>query len=236
MSSLWERWHELSKRGGLDVAGCQMLADWKREADQLRAQLQEREAVLREALEKILTAETDTDRWGGHISETGKIAQQALSSPSQPLNRVAELEAQNAALREALEEVNSILPDKRYFSRDITSIKEKVNRALSSPSQPSRYREIRPEVQWFAGEMEKQLKANDHKGGWKECELDWLFDRLIEETHEIRHELHKQWNGPLKRATLQQIIKESSDVANFAMMIADIALAAYDKAGEGAGK
>lgn len=71
MSGLWERWHELSRRGGLDVAGCQMLGDWKKEADGLRRELEtanqameklqgqlreveDREAALREALEKIL--------------------------------------------------------------------------------------------------------------------------------------------------------------------------------------
>ena len=28
---------------------------------------------------------------------------------------------------------------------------------------------LRSEVQKFAEEMEKQLQANEHKGGWKDC-------------------------------------------------------------------
>jgi hypothetical protein len=40
----------------------------------------------------------------------------------------------------------------------------------------------RKEVQWFAGEMERVLKENDHKGGWDGMESLILLNRLKEET------------------------------------------------------
>jgi len=54
--SLYEKWHKFSDTGGLSTAGCQILADWKRERDQLKAQLQqaeEREKSLTDALEMV---------------------------------------------------------------------------------------------------------------------------------------------------------------------------------------
>lgn len=72
---------------------------------------------------------------------------------------------------------------------------------------------VREPVQWFAEEMERKLRANDDRDGWKVGRLDWLFDRLTEEVEELRVEVGR-------RAGLH-IIDECTDVANFAMMIAD---------------
>lgn len=69
--------------------------------------------------------------------------------------------------------------------------------------------DIRQEVSWFSLEMERKLKANDHKGGWRDCSMDYLFRRLREEMDE------------LALAEGDDIIDEAADVANFAMMIAD---------------
>lgn len=75
----------------------------------------------------------------------------------------------------------------------------------------------RQEVEWFAGEMEKRLKANDHKGGWEDCSLEWLVAKLAEETGEVAAIVikHGSWK--------EKVIKEAADVANVAMMIADLA-------------
>lgn len=95
---------------------------------------------------------------------------------------------------------------------------------------------MRDEVQRFAEVMERELKANDHKGGWKDCSLDWLFAEL--ETHLKRlranaygsHILHTLADrvgpeaGPPTR-TLEYVLDDAADVANFAMMIADISRA-----------
>lgn len=75
--------------------------------------------------------------------------------------------------------------------------------------------ELRSEVKWFAEQMERVLRKNDHKGGWRESHTTWLFRRLDDETVELRKALGK--NRPFSKKT----IDEAVDVANFAMMIAD---------------
>jgi len=71
--------------------------------------------------------------------------------------------------------------------------------------------EVRPEVAWFAEIMESQLRNNDHKGGWGNNW--WLMRRLQEEFCEVMMIMSGAENG--------DIVKKCSDVANFAMMIAD---------------
>jgi NTP pyrophosphatase (non-canonical NTP hydrolase) len=79
----------------------------------------------------------------------------------------------------------------------------------------------RPEVAAFADLMERELRANDHKPGWK-GENPWpLLDRLREELGELWDELQPgsrtnigAWRG--------RVGAEAADVANFAMMIADV--------------
>jgi len=70
----------------------------------------------------------------------------------------------------------------------------------------------RREVEWFAGMMEKKLRANDHKGGWHNCKNDYLFKRIREEITELADAILYE-DG--------DVIDEAVDVANFAMMIAD---------------
>lgn len=77
---------------------------------------------------------------------------------------------------------------------------------------------LRPEVQRFAEAMEIQLRANDHKHGWKNDTPQELLQRLIEETDELREEC----KGPPVRWIPFFILKEAVDVANFAMMISDV--------------
>lgn len=74
---------------------------------------------------------------------------------------------------------------------------------------------IRDSVMRFAEQMEIKLQENDHKGGWQQCEDDYLIGRLQQETYELYLAMnHKE---PL------EVRREAADVANFAMMIADIA-------------
>lgn len=74
---------------------------------------------------------------------------------------------------------------------------------------------LRPEVQWFAAQMELALKENDHKTGWKDCSKDWLVEQMY------RHAV-KLWNGEIE-------LKYAVNVANFAMMIADNARGENDE-------
>ncbi len=71
----------------------------------------------------------------------------------------------------------------------------------------------RIEVEWFAGRMEEKLQANDHKDGWAYCSARWLLNRLRQETGELQR--------AIEAGDSNRIIAEASDVANFAMMIAD---------------
>ena len=69
--------------------------------------------------------------------------------------------------------------------------------------------------------MEAQLRANDHKGGWRGDTAAALHKRLLEETEELSEALN--WRSAfLGVADPEKIGSEAADVANFAMMIADV--------------
>jgi len=44
---------------------------------------------------------------------------------------------------------------------------------------------LRQEVFVFAQAMEKELLENDHKGGWKKCDPQWLLSRMCDELVEL---------------------------------------------------
>ena len=76
--------------------------------------------------------------------------------------------------------------------------------------------------------MEAQLRDNDHKPGWKnDTDLD-LFERLGEESAELLSAIHRHakrvsWGDSwVMEDTVPRIGQEAADVANFAMMIADV--------------
>jgi NTP pyrophosphatase (non-canonical NTP hydrolase) len=69
----------------------------------------------------------------------------------------------------------------------------------------------------FAQEMETRLRANDHKGGWADCDFPYLIRRIREETDELADTM-RDVGGLYDYA---EIRREAADVANFAMMVAD---------------
>lgn len=71
---------------------------------------------------------------------------------------------------------------------------------------------IRDELIWFSNNMERVLRSNDHKGGWRECSNSYLLMRIIEEIGELMKAIEY---GNCS------VVDECVDVANFAMMIAD---------------
>jgi len=79
----------------------------------------------------------------------------------------------------------------------------------------------RPPVRWFACEMERKLRENNHKEGWVGEDTGYLLKRLREETEELKAALgeknEREWQEPVSK----RIISEAADVANFAMMIAE---------------
>jgi NTP pyrophosphatase (non-canonical NTP hydrolase) len=74
----------------------------------------------------------------------------------------------------------------------------------------------RDEVRWFARQMEARLLANDHKGGWRDCTVEELLQRINDEYLELLEAV----NG--NPSDIHSIIAECADVANFAMMVADV--------------
>lgn len=73
---------------------------------------------------------------------------------------------------------------------------------------------VRPEVWKFALLMEQQLKANDHKAGWKDAKPEDLLKSLGIKAQGLEIAvLHSAVFDP------EQVVRKAADVANFAMMV-----------------
>lgn len=72
---------------------------------------------------------------------------------------------------------------------------------------------VRDEIMFMAVEMEKKLAEHPDRPGWQNEARGYLFNRLLAEVREL-HEA-------VEFGSEMEIIKESADVANFAMMLAD---------------
>jgi hypothetical protein len=79
-------------------------------------------------------------------------------------------------------------------------------------------------VEWFKGEMTKKLEENSHKRGWDDMDLTYGDTRLKQELKELHDELELFEFGDLdpedRARVAENIIQESADLANFAMMVA----------------
>ncbi len=76
---------------------------------------------------------------------------------------------------------------------------------------------IRPEVQWFAEQMERVLRVHDHKGHWEGIDCEQLFAKMIEEVGEVGEGFwqHLSGRGHPEDEMLDQLV----DVANLTMML-----------------
>lgn len=72
----------------------------------------------------------------------------------------------------------------------------------------------RKEVELFADAMERKLLLNDHKSGWKHESVMFLLPRLRQELRELTRAVGE--------GTEEDVLSEAADVANFAMMVADV--------------
>ena len=89
------------------------------------------------------------------------------------------------------------------------------NRELQAEISWFKAAEPREEVKWFAEEMEKVLRENDHKGGWNKCDdgyLAWMLKDNLTELCEAAFQEPKD---------LLKMPKSAVDIANYAMMIVD---------------
>ncbi len=86
---------------------------------------------------------------------------------------------------------------------------------------------LRPEVQWFAEEMEKRLRVHDPekgKKGWKKLNPHHLIDDILS-SNDLAFEggVVNLYDAMCQEEVKKdQIIHAAANVANFAMMIADI--------------
>jgi hypothetical protein len=80
-------------------------------------------------------------------------------------------------------------------------------------------------VKWFSTFMADKLVLNSYKGKWDEYSVQWLFEKLIVEMSELYNSMIRYDNV----GNHKKIINEASDVANFALMIADIIHKKYNK-------
>ncbi len=90
---------------------------------------------------------------------------------------------------------------------------------------------VRPVVGAFAHAMEARLAANDHKGGWQGEDVFWLLGRIRSERMELVDAVGMLIAG---KTTPEAVLREAADVANFAMMVADVcgALGSEESANE----
>ena len=95
-------------------------------------------------------------------------------------------------------------------------------------------RNLCPEILAFARIMQAKLDENSQKDvheprvwmrGWKHERPDWLMNRLQKEVRELEIELAREpitSTVPDRFFLAQKIACEAADVANMAMMIADV--------------
>lgn len=82
---------------------------------------------------------------------------------------------------------------------------------------PDEMQHYAPELHAFFDAMIYKLHHNAHKGKWEDLDLEYACHRLDEENAELRE--------ALTQGNTVEVILESADVANFALIIAMRALA-----------
>ena len=88
-------------------------------------------------------------------------------------------------------------------------------------------RRDREAVSWFSTRMLRKLKLNEDKPGWHSDTQVSLLNRIFEEAQELREALLAYPRDSLEY--FEETINEAADVANFAMMVADIARSKSEK-------
>lgn len=74
--------------------------------------------------------------------------------------------------------------------------------------------EERPLVRWFAQQMERKLRLNDHKHGWQSMSNPSIRERIAQELDEVDAVLAFSPPSPIR------LVDECADVANFLAFMA----------------
>jgi regulator of replication initiation timing len=177
--------------------------------------------------------------------ELTKLKQQLddlLDTTLEQRGQIASLTTERDELKAELEQVRPEL-DRVIDLGDRLEAAEQTIAHLKSVIEDACH--VRPVVLWFACEMERQLKANDRKGGWSDCTDGYLLAKLDEEVGEVKEAVQAVHDDLAYKAMsfgergdrgglaglIERVINEAADVANIAMMVADNARPR--KAGEG---
>jgi hypothetical protein len=83
---------------------------------------------------------------------------------------------------------------------------------------------LRPEVAAFAQLMERELRKNDHKGGWKDDTTHELLERLFEETAELIGSFRPSGKRDRKRWNERQLLLTKHHAEMAAEQIADVTM------------
>lgn len=86
---------------------------------------------------------------------------------------------------------------------------------------PHELEAVRPDLQRFFDAMVYKLRRNAHKGNWEDLTLGRAQDLLMAEVKEL--------GEAIADGNSAEIVFEAADVANFALMSANIALRAQEE-------
>jgi len=81
---------------------------------------------------------------------------------------------------------------------------------------------LRPALKWFAELQEAKLRDNDYKGGWVAMRDEELFHHMNRANVKLVNLIADLHRVTTLREAGSSIKKECVDIANYAMMIADI--------------
>lgn len=101
------------------------------------------------------------------------------------------------------------------MDRDCVEVWELGNKIANFVQQMDPYPMPRKVVREFSYDMEKQLEANENKGGWKEADFEYLQRHLRINANKLNHALSKADKDK------HEITIRCTNIANYAMMIAD---------------
>ncbi len=138
--------------------------------------------------------------------------------------------ATHQALKIAEEHMPPSGPAKLSQSHELM---QTIARALRRAHEDGRLNEgTRERIRWFARRMEKKLRQNDHKGHWSNCTRAYLIRRMRTELKELAAKVtnfgrltRKSMTDAGLQDSARALISEAADVANFAMMLADVVAA-----------
>lgn len=184
--------------------------------DVLRAAVRSMDALAA----RLAEAERDRDSAVALYGEAKVRADETERENASLSAQVAALEAQVAGVYEVRKEIGYLTYEldqgaAKCTANTLARIGGQLDAALSAA--PEVVADRWPTVAWFAEAMRRKLDDNAEKGGWEHCYKGYLMGRLVDEARELQECVA---GFPVVGAG--DVLEEAADVANFAMMIADV--------------